>query len=62
MITQHDLAIHAMFVKAENAAKRRLPKGRPWVRNTDNTYAYKAEKDRVGAPYKVFRDLSWYVR
>lgn len=61
-MTQHELAIHAMFLKAENAAKRRLPKGRPWARNADGTYAYQVMRDRVGAPYKLFRDISWYVR
>jgi hypothetical protein len=61
-MTQHELAIHAMFLKAENEAKAKLPRGRPWLLNADGTYAYKVEKDRLGAPYKVYRDVSWYTR
>jgi hypothetical protein len=61
-MTQRDLALNAMFVKIENAAKRTQPKGRPWLLNADGTYAYRVMKDRLGAPYKVYRDVSWYTR
>jgi hypothetical protein len=59
-MTQRDLALNAMFVKIENAAKAKMPRGRPWLLNADGTYAYRVAYTRLGDPYKVYRDISAY--
>lgn len=59
-LTQHDLAVKVMFVKGENLRKSLLRRRNKLLLSPDGTPAYLVEKDRVGAPYKVFKDVSLY--
>ena len=63
MPTQLELAQNAMFTKAENLANRvTFWQQHRYLLNADGSRYYRVEKDKLGTPYAVYRDVTAYVQ
>lgn len=61
-LTQKEYLLNAMFERAElRAMLADKPRGH-YLANADGSRAYMVLKDRLGAPYAVYRDVTLHIR